>query len=209
MKCEIDVRREDDIGYTLGVIAGDGFIGKNTETTRMIMLSVKDKEFCDNFSNSLFNICGRKYKVSRVNNYRYRQGYCWVTRCCIRQVVNFFENYDIYQLSENTDKIKLGFLRGMFDAEGCSFCKLYPKRGGYSRTVAVFNKNKKLLNLCQELLNSFEIKTRKFSKDKDGVYALHLSLSKENLTKFRDLINFSIPRKISNLETCLESYTGG
>jgi len=202
------MNKKFEIGYILGALKGDGFIGKNTDKQRMIMLSVKDKTFCETFRDCLFNLFGRKYKVSKVKNYSYTQGFCWVVRCTIRSVVNFFENYDIYNLINDEDSIKTGFLRGFFDAEGCSFYKYYPNRPSYTKIVMICNKNKKLLELCQNLLESLELKTRKilYCAEKGDVYPLHLSISKENLIRFKNQVGFSIPYKTLNLENCIKSY---
>jgi intein-encoded DNA endonuclease-like protein len=208
MKCSIDSSKKFEIGYVLGAIKGDGFIGKHTERQRMIMLSVANKTFCETFRNCLLKICGHKYKVCKVKNYRYSQGYCWVVRCTIKSVVDFFEKYDIYTLLNREDDIKIGFLRGFFDAEGCSFCKYYPDRQSFAKVVMICNKNKKLLELCQNLLESLELKTRKISNRtvKGDVYPLHLSISKENLTRFKERVGFSIPYKNLNVEECLNTY---
>ena len=210
MKCNLDMSKKFDIGYILGALKGDGFIGKHTEKQRMIMLSVGNRTFCETFRECLFSICGRKYKVSKVKNYRYTQGFCWVVRCTIRSVVDFFENYNIYNLIGEGIDIRAGFLRGFFDAEGCSFCKYYTNRQSYAKVVMVCNKNKKLLELCQKLLESLELKTRKISNRtvKGDVYPLHLSISKENLTRFKERVGFSIPYKNLNLENCLNTYGG-
>jgi len=208
MKCNIDISKKFEIGYILGALKGDGFLGKNTKKQRMIMLSVGNKTFCETFRDCLFSICGHKYKVSKVKNYRYTQGFCWVVRCTIRSLVDFFENYNIYNLMNEGNDIKAGFLRGFFDAEGCSFCRYYPNRTSYTKIVVICNKNRKLLELCQVLLESLELKTRKISNRtmKSDVYSLHLSISKKNLTRFKERVGFSIPYKNSNLENCLNVY---
>lgn len=208
MKCNLDMSKKYEIGYILGALKGDGFIGKHTKKQKMIMLSVSNKPFSERFRDCLFNVCGRKYKIGKVKNYRYSQGYCWVVRCTIKDIVNFFEHYDINSLLSDENDIKAGFLKGFFDAEGCSFCKYYPDRQSYARVVVASNFDRNLLEFCQKLLNSFKLKTRKIPNQVSGrnAYTLNLIISKENLTMFKEKIGFSIPYKTLNLEKCLETY---
>jgi DNA-binding transcriptional regulator WhiA len=84
---------------------------------------------------------------------------------------------------------KIGFLRGIFDAEGTVHFNRYQ--------IRIASKNLNLIKVTETLLNEFKIKTGKIHKDKT-VYVLPL-YGKDNLSLFSEIINFRHEEKRTRL----------
>jgi len=104
----------------------------------------------------------------------------------------------LYDDGLREDKVRA--LQGYFDAEGCPFYGV--KRG--DRRVEVGSKNKKGLMQVQDLLFSLDISSKLY-RDRSW-WKLRVS-GRENIQKFRDLINFTIKRKETRLEEIIRSYS--
>ncbi|MFQ6055359.1 MAG: LAGLIDADG family homing endonuclease [Methanosarcinales archaeon] len=81
-----------------------------------------------------------------------------------------------------------------------------------SRKISLYNTDRMLIDFVQKLLNKFEINsfiyiqptsTAHFGKKR--VYALRIS-SKKSITKFYDLVGFSIERKQNKLKKVVKSF---
>lgn len=95
------------------------------------------------------------------------------------------------------DTVKRSLVRGYFDAEG--YLKRSPK------CVEAVSVNKACLNDMQMLLVSIGIPSRIYESHSPPAWRLRIS-SQKNVLLFRDLINFSIVRKSSQLDTMLKGY---
>ncbi len=187
---------DENWGYILGVLYGDGSISNNT-----IELSTIDKDFVRAFKRAIEKWTDFKIKI---HLYDKKQRKRWIQSdgkdiydVCFTSliVVAFLKKYDINKIEKTNKKNKIAFLKGMYDSDGCSD----------KYQIDLYNLNKKLLLFCKKLLFDFDIKSnigiciKKGTQNSYGLYKKNLySLSiyrRENILKFRDIIGFNIKRK--------------
>lgn len=191
---------DENWGYILGVLYGDGSISNNT-----IELSVTDKDFVKAFKRAIEKWTDFKIKIHLYDKEQRKK---WtqsdgkdIYDICLTSliVVGFLKKYNISKIEKTNKKIKIAFLKGMYDSDGCAD----------KYQIDLYNLNKKLLLFCEKLLLEFNIKSsmsiciKKGSQNSYGLYKKNLySLSiyrRENILKFRDIIGFNIKRKQTKL----------
>lgn len=92
-------------------------------------------------------------------------------------------------------KFHIGFLKGIFDAEGSIRFERYH--------ITLSSKNPKTISVVMKLLHTFSIKTGKPFKDRNSVISIPF-YGKENIIKFEKLIGFRHPDKKKRLELLLK-----
>ena len=178
-----------ELAYVLGVIYGDGYLGKS-----FIKLKVKDKDFAKNFSNYIFKWSGYNCPVT-MNKEKFFLVQLSSTPAC-----KFLSRIKLKEIKEWNFNEKALFLRGLYDSEG------YAGRNHITFT----NSNKRLIDLVSLLLNELDIKhTIIFNKPSKGVIGKWTFIRKkiyrilitnyENKKKFYEKIGFSIKRKNDRL----------
>jgi hypothetical protein len=196
----------ENLAYILGVLKGDGHLDENS-----IVLDVKDIDFALNFKKAVEVEFQKEGKLHFYDN-------LWRALLHSRTVVKYLKNIDIFHSIRNSSKkAKAAFLRGMFDSEGSAYCNI--KYGVTNRKIELCNNDLHLMNLCKELLEELEIKTRKIDKrfrserifkgrklEAFNYYRLTLNENKQNFNLFKKLIGFSIKRKQKNLKRIIDSY---
>ncbi len=105
--------------------------------------------------------------------------------------LNILETRKDYRNILTKDKnFQIGFLQGIFDAEGTVHNKRY--------SIRIASKKLVIIELIRDLLEKFNIKTGKIYHDKTAII---LPLyGKENLKKFNDVIGFRHKEKKAKLE---------
>jgi len=183
-----------ELAYILGVIYGDGFLGKWE-----IKLKVKDKDFAENFSKCISTWSG--YNCPAKKN----KENLFLVRLYSTQACKFLSRKKLIETKNWTLEDKISFLRGLFDSEGCA-----PDATKRAKSIIFYNSNKKIINIVSFLLRELGIAhsviPRKSSKGKIGSrefirkksYYIAIT-SYENKKKFYRLIGFSIKRKQDKL----------
>ncbi len=115
-------------------------------------------------------------------------------------------------------EIVAGFLRGLFDADGCVY------DGAATRYIGLGSASERLLQGVQRLLATFGISsriycTRKEEKDgfthvrKDGTFVIYVSgpmfdlrIANESLALYSEHIGFTLPAKAAKLERLLSNH---
>ena len=103
------------------------------------------------------------------------------------EILGFRKDYG--KILSMQKEFQIGFLQGIFDAEGTVHFNRYQ--------IRIASKKLHLIEIIEYLLNKFQIKTGKIHKDKT-VYVLPL-YGKENLKKFSEIINFRHTEKKNRL----------
>lgn len=197
-----------ELGYIRGVLIGDGYVSiKRSGTKGYVGLEVKDKDFAQTFCDRLEKWSGMKARFSFNKN----KGLYTVKLFSLR-AAEFLKDFNILDLINANEEVKVNFLRGIFDSEGnVSGSNLnMPRRS--TRFVALYNTDEELIRLVKVLLESLGIKVQHIDKRiKSGFteHTVELRLrigGKRNLEMFKNKIGFSIERKNKKLQEILDSY---
>ncbi|MFA5098930.1 MAG: LAGLIDADG family homing endonuclease [Candidatus Paceibacterota bacterium] len=185
-----DFKKDKYLAELVGVVLGDGHIGKFPRTERLIIsCNSKNKGFINRYGGIIEKIFSKKPTYMKVKNSN-----------CVK--ISVYEKFVSKRLGipsgnraklnfklpkwicENNDYL-VSFLRGLYEAEG-SFCVHLP-----TSTYKIFfsNKNTSLLNIVYASLKKLGFKPNK------SRYKIQISRKKE-VYEFKNLINF---RNYNNL----------
>lgn len=103
---------------------------------------------------------------------------------------------DFSGILQKSNQFKIGFLQGVFDAEGSVHNKRF--------SIRIYSKKKILITLTKELLNQLGITTGKIHTDKRTNVLMLPIYGKQNLEKFRQKINFNHAQKEYRLKNLLQ-----
>jgi len=181
----------------IGYFIGDGSLGKN-----YIMFYDKNREMLEIYKEliqKIFGINGKIFKNKNENQYR--------LIVSSKRLFKFFKVFNIgigeKRIPKLFHKVKrkslASLLRGLFDAEG--MVRERPKQ------IALTSGFRRILEVVRLLLLRFQIvssiyalkRTSKISSG-SGDYSYILTISGEDLFKFKREINFSHPKKKKKLE---------
>jgi len=186
-----------DLAYILGVLMGDGHLSQ-----RRTVLSAIDKEFVENFKDSLerwskykARFFSRNIKVSGKIKRRKIQWVCYLDSV---EIEKFLKSFNISDLRK--PEYKVYFIRGFFDSEG-SFSKDYE--------LIAYNKDYGKVKFVNKLLNDLGLDNRikkytvKNIKD-DSILYYYLKVIGRARYLFYQKIGFSIQRKQRRMESWVE-----
>lgn len=183
-----------ELGYVLGAIYGDGYLGKYS-----IKLKVKDSDFAETFAKNILKWSGHTSSIRKDKFGLYIVRFHSIRGC------EFLSSIKMIDIKNWKTGNKISFLRGLFDSEGCA-----PDATKRAKSIILYNSNKKIISLTSFLLNELNIKhsitSRKPSKGKIGRwdfirkknYCISIT-NYENKKKFYRIIGFSIKRKQDRL----------
>lgn len=169
--------------YILGVLCGDGFIGENS-----IRMEIRrDVEFIDKFTKAIKSVYGIECKC---HYYKPRNSYViQINNKIIAQDLGTYGKFKSFEwyipkeiLDSENREIIINFLKGVYDSDG------YIVRYNVGLTCA----SKKGVEGIKYLLAKLGIDSKLYKSRKYFVVRIG---KKQNLRKFRDLINFTIKRK--------------
>ncbi len=173
--------------YILGVLCGDGYIDKNFAKLEIR----KDIEFIEEFLRCFKQVYGINY-----NYYFYNRRNSYIANIASRVICRDLLHYGdfgtkkwgapIAILNSEDVSIKSSFLKGFYDSEG--------HVGEYAITLTSYSK-KAIGDICK-LLDQLKIKHIIYKSSKYPVIGIK---KKENLRLFRELIGFTIKRKMEKL----------
>lgn len=188
--------------YILGVLCGDGYIGKNN-----IGLKCIDKDFIDYFSKCLESTYGIEtaiyfQKSKSLKDKSFISKDCQIcilnSKRCKENILSYSKHnsfrtkeWEVPKVIYNSknDNIKGMFVRGFFDSEG----------NVAKRNVKGFSTNLKGISQIKDILNELGIVCR-LSKMKRDYEIYEISIcGKPNLSKFLHKVGFSIKRKRNKL----------
>ena len=201
---------DENLGYILGVILGDGSISIKDGT---ISLGVEDEDFAKAFKKALQEWAGFNFNVIKSFGPKKEEA-SHVIELSSVYISKYLKNYNINKIKTSSKKIKAMFLKGFYDSEGCVDIN--------TQTIIISNRDKQLLQFCKFLLLNLNIESRpiriqikKGSRTMlpdenyhiEGSNQYEFSIGKkENLIKFRDKVGFNIKRKQTNLIRAIKSY---
>ena len=196
-----------ELEYVVGTMFSDGFKYFNNGK-HILCLSVKDKEFAEEFGRCLSKVLGKK---ESYKPYWDKSLKTWVVKECSIQLYKFLDKplEELKPYIEHCKDCVSAFLRALFDAEGCIYVKI--KEGKRQRILMLYNTNKELLTYVQYLLKKyFDIDTTgphlakrkgsimyfpngKIAKTNENCYYIYIRAN--SLLNFYEYIGFTIKRK--------------
>lgn len=175
---------------------GDGYIMKYNRSY-YVCLKVKDYEFAKRFCKELFTYKSIKPKIRKEYWESSRQGFIYQIKFSNKQLYsliialkdNFFN-----EISTSSDDIKIYFLEGLYDSEGC----ITDKR--FSNRIIMNNRNYEIIELSKILLKDIGIESHisQTTNQNKPYYELYVC-SPNEILKFYNIIRFSISRKQKRL----------
>jgi len=204
---KFDGKPSPELEYINGAMLSDGF--KYFDNGKYILcLSVKDKEFAEEFGRCLSKVLGKK---ESYKPYWDKSLKTWVVKECSIQLYKFLDKplEELKPYIEHCKDCVASFLRALFDAEGCIYVKI--KEGKRQRILMLYNTNKELLTYVQYLLKKyFDIDTTgphlakrkgsimyfpngKIAKTNEDCYYIYIRAN--SLLNFYEYIGFTLKRK--------------
>lgn len=192
----INIKNKDKdlFGFWIGRLASDGSIGKNGVISQIV--SDKEKDIIKTINNgfSLFGDYPVKYKISA------KSGYMKLHNISVNSVnlLRVFEEMGVKNkipdllLSDST--VLKGYLRGMFDGDGC-IQNAGTARQSISLKFGTGHKHLEWANQIQQALLSFGILSS-VTLNKESI---QVSIWSKSLIKFAELIGFECAHKKNEL----------
>lgn len=208
--------------YLLGVMCGDGCVFSGLERKRkwtyksyIVHLSVKDKDFIDEFVKCVDSVYGFEPRIYYRERKEKKWSNIWIARMKRKLV---YEDLSAYNFGGNSWKVPeeimrcsdeaiIGrFLRGFYDSEGSVVT------GKRSTTITLCSTNKKGLSDIKELVERLGISTSHIAENKSinrkckcfYFYITH----RDNYVMFLNKIGFSINRKSIKVKEYLRGLHG-
>lgn len=194
-----------ELAYLLGATLGDGWVGNSkTKWNGRIVLQATDLEFVQEYTRCLKNILGREYPIVKKNwkdNPRWKPFWRVTAHSCLlaeylRQPLEAFNS--LLQTYPGD------YLRGFFDAEGSAHQR--QQNGRPYWILSICNTKKALIDLPNRLLEDIGIIGHRYIKHREKdpsrkpLYIWYCE-KRKYLYRFRELVNFTIPRKSAILAT--------
>lgn len=200
--------------YIFGVMCGDGCVFSGTEKkgkwnfkSHIVHLSVKDKDFLDEYIHNFKEVYGVLPRVYYRSGQREKWSNIWIARVNRKNIYEDLERYkfggmwlvpDEIMMSQDK-KIICSFLRGIYDSEGAVTI------GPRGASISFTNISKMGIGQIKELLervgiSSSKLGEYKFDKSfrKNRCYYFTITHLK-NYLLFLENIGFSIKRKEAKL----------
>jgi intein-encoded DNA endonuclease-like protein len=206
---KFDEKPSPKLSYINGVMLSDGCLYFDGDGY-LLWLTVKDKEFAEEFGRCLAEVLGKKEPYKPFWDKNRKQ---WVVKGCSILLFKFLEKplKELKIYIEHCKDCVASFLRALFDAEGCIHVKIRKRK---KRLLRLHNTNKELLIYVQYLLKKYfdidttgpHLTTKKGSIEHfpNGVYkatknCYYISICAKSLFDFYKHIGFTIKRKQRNL----------
>jgi len=189
---EIQTIQPKGLGYVLGVLVGDGSLNKH-KSHFSVLLGTTDKNFANQFSFFLKKLTDSKIqrfysRTSKKYKGKIIHSNVVVVKAYSKNLYNYLYNFkndtNYLQsfLETQNNEMKLYFLIGFFDSEGS--VSNYKK--GYF-AVSLTNSNLKLLKICENIFNIFNIQISGIYSDRQ--YYKLMIYKKREIKRFQKLIH--------------------
>jgi hypothetical protein len=186
-----------NLGYLCGLILGDGSLNQTKNRNYRIDLETTDPELADAFKKSAkelgLNVLQYKRRKIRELNGRIYDSetfcYSFNSKIMYNLIRPFKQRNSKWFVPKflTTRESLMGFLRGIFDAEGSVSRK----------QISIVSKDRNNLLQVKNILESLDIKCGKICSDRS---CYKMRLYGQALLRFHNLIGFGLPRKSSRLE---------
>lgn len=205
---KVDLSPTRKLGYFCGLIIGDGYLAKTKSRNHWLVVETTREEMREIAIRAIESLGLRAYSRERIKTRRFPNG-------SIYNNLNYYIRTDSKMLYDalrtfkqgghrwnipsflTTEESLLGFLQGIFDAEGSV------DRNG--RVITFYSKHLENVEQIRNALKSFNISSRIYS-DRDR-WRLRICRS-EDRKRFTMLIGFRISRKAERLKKDDESRSG-
>ena len=173
-------------GFVLGA-SEDGIVYyRENKNEYGLEIEQKNPEWLETVQKALKKAYNKKSKMRKMKKGYYRLNV--YSKDIYTELLKFRENPRL--ILEQSKEFQLGFLQGVFDAEGSV------RKDRNHITVSLNRKN--TIEIIQKLLSEIDIKTGKHWQDKTLVITIPIYGSK-NMKKFYSTINFRHPEKAQRL----------
>jgi intein-encoded DNA endonuclease-like protein len=194
-----------EFGYILGCILGDGCLDKE-----YFRLTSIDHEFAQKVAHCILALTGVYVELGKDKRKKYRQGFAYLVRFgsyrFVNQVVELlgekvlgqsktFEWRIPSQIDNFPESFKVGLVKGFFDSEAHVNLR--------DSQIHIELVNYKGLEDIRRLLASLCIESIIEMKTNNPVLIIR---GKQNLIRFANEINFSIPRKSEDLKLLMSLF---
>ena len=172
-----------ELGYTLGSVLGDGsmLIGEKYGTTSDKHSETIRAKFWDNRGTTvpefrkISEALAEQGFVFKEREYTYRNSDINEFNMNAKSTRAFVKYFDLKSKAVfptklytcNRDTV-VGFIQGLFDADGCSFRTYYGKDGKFTFGLQMVSINQEMLLGLQKLLNNFGVQSRVFLHRKEA-----------------------------------------
>ena len=199
--------------YIFGVMCGDGCVFSGLEhkkrwsfKSHIVHLSVKDKDFLDEFVKNFEDVYGSSPKIYYRDRKNKKWSNIWIARVNRKLIYEDLAFYNFStmcwrvpdEIKSSSDKRVIGsFLRGIYDSEGSVTI------GSRGATLSFYSVNMEGIQDVKELLSKLEIETSKIMEDKrlfgkNKCYFIYITHTK-NYLLFIKYVGFYIKRKEDKL----------
>jgi len=199
------------LSYVIGAVLGDGSL---IPKSNIVKLEVADREFADQFNEAMSSLFGRAQNRVSIRRFESERLPLYVVRYSSRQLLNLLQR-PLSELNDYVSPYPTQFLRGFFDAEG--YVSVSAQKC-FSLRVGAENSSHELLLLVSSILSrnlgirhslrlrrkagfKKRIRGEKFESQKTSGLVEIRNL--EEISKFRELVGFSIHRKMDRLSDAL------
>jgi len=196
MKPKISIQNRSLIEKSKGFIVGaseDGVLYYSHKKSAYILeIEQNNKEWLETVKKAFLIAYNKNCKIDKK-----KSGYSRLS-CYSKKVYN-----DLIEARKNFSMVlkeskhyKIGFLQGVFDAEG----SVHNKR----LCIRIYSKNKELISTIQKLLEELNLTTGKIHVDKRTNVLMLPLYGRQKLKKFHDSINFNHVHKEYRLKKLLQ-----
>jgi hypothetical protein len=186
-------------------LTGDGWLRTNRSE---IGYKNKNPFLINQFINDFKEVYGSNLEMYKNN----RNGITEITSG-ISSIFNDLKRYGPFssrewkipkEILKSNNKIKIEFLKSIFDDEGCVDFRRDGK-GYLCRRITMTLTNESALKNIHSLLKNFNINSRIYKKSKYDWFELYIG-GQKNLTNFKNKVGFSHPNKEQKLNSLINSY---
>lgn len=215
---EISLVPTRELGYLCGLILGDGSLIHHKDKALRIRFGSTKEDFI-NLASIAVKRAFPQLHICRSSEFQTKTFPDGTVRTCVQYRATIYSKklYDAlqpYKLSDyrwiipsflkTNDEAVLGFLRGLFDAEGYASCYMSNTRGRFVGLIGLSSKHRENLVQIQSILLKLGIRNMIYKHQSTGYQLrIHDELSKK---RFADLIGFGIDYKMRALKRDLNRY---
>ena len=197
MKTLISIKNQENLieekkGFIVGACEDGTIYFSPKKNAYILEVEQNNIQWLQTLQTAFFVAYNKKCRIDKK-----KSGYFRLS-CYSKNIYNDILNArkDFSRVLRKSDDYKIGFLQGVFDAEG----SVHNKR----LSIRVYSKKKKLISLIGILLEELGIKAGKVHTDKRTNVLMLPIYGKQNLKLFRQKINFAHNKKEYRLKNLLQ-----
>jgi len=206
-----DYEKMKVLARVLAHLMGDGCVGE-----RYFAYYNKEDFLLDNYQKDILELFGDIHIITGKMNSGVKliQNQDKEILNFLKSLVNDFRSFSLkFPSFLDLMDYKKEFLKAIYDDEGTAGFRIFRKTNEFKRNLTIASKSRKFMEDIKRILEEdFDVKCNRigsFRKNLNGKEFITWQLSitgKENFIKFRDKINFSLPRKKEKLDLMINSY---